>query len=364
MTLQGMELNEAELASLSQRLGDGAITQQQLEELMREGSMQYLRRHQVTNALKKIGIFIVLGLPVFCCGLAALFGAILSAVEGWPYRECFYVVLMELSGTNIDLHTLCGETEAIEAACAQTTAGEAANAACATVAALEDAIACEAVGADHCVYTAAVAAVAEECDEHPEGPGGKIVAALIGVISIAIFGGVLAVMGGPLLAPFVTLAKLEPHDADEHPVRSAVVKLTLLIFCGLPLFAIVIAALFGGLLAALEGWAFQAAFYAVLAEITACEIELTDMAALAPENDAGRLVAAIVGLWSMATFAAVIGISSGSLVEPIIDAMKLTPKEPVRGEEPQKQEQEGGAIKTDQAGGGEVRQTEQILPQP
>lgn len=335
MGSQGLSLTEAELASLSKLLdvdGDGSITRKELETVVEAGSLKYLRRHQVANALAKIAAFVFVALPIVCCALAAIFGAILSVAEGWDFKECFYVVLMELTGTNIDLHTLCGETAAVAASCAQSTVGAAANAACNAVTALEDSAACQATGTSgDCIYTEAVATEAEQCAEHPEGPAGKIVAALIGVLSIAIFGGVLAVMGGPLLAPFVTLAKLDPREEDESPVQTAAKKLLILIFVGLPVFAIVIAAVFGGLLAVLEDWSYEACFYAILAEVTACEIDLTDMDALAPEGDAGRLSAAMVGLWSMATFAAVVGVSSGSLVEPLIEAMKLAPKEPDRG---------------------------------
>jgi hypothetical protein len=372
MSGQGLNLTDEELASLSKLLdvdGDGLITRKELEDILKAGSLKYLRRHQVANALMKIAVFVFVALPILCCGLAACFGAILSAVEGWDFKECFYVVLMELSGTNIDLHTLCGETAAVAASCAQSTAGAAATDACTTVTALEDSTACLAVGTSgDCIYTEAVEAAAETCDEHPEGPAGKIVAALIGVISIAIFGGVLAVMGGPLLAPFVTLAKLEPREADKNPVKTAAKKLTILIFLGLPVFAVVIAAVFGGLLAVLEDWPYEACFYAILAEVTACEIDLTDMDALAPEGDMGRLSAAMVGLWSMATFAAVVGVSSGSLVEPIIEVMKLTPREPDRGEE----DDENAAAETGQDGEGggdgggaiEVRGTAETAPQP
>eukprot|EP01043_Picozoa_sp_COSAG02_P067919 COSAG02_NODE_11085_length_1795_cov_34.688090_1_plen_419_part_00 len=370
MGSRGLSLAEAELASLSKLLDvdvDSSITRKELEAIVESGSLKYLRGHQVANALVKIVAFVFVALPIVCCTLAVIFGAILSVAEGWGLKECFYVVLMELSGTNIDLHTLCGETAAVAASCAQSTVGEAANAACNAVTALEDSTACQATGSSgDCIYTQAVAAEAEECAEHPEGPVGKIVAALIGVLSIAIFGAVLAVMGGPLLAPFVTLAKLEPREEDESPVQTATTKLLLLIFIGLPVFAIVIAAAFGGLLALLEDWPYESCFYAILAEVTACEIDLTDMDALVPEGDAGRLSAAMVGLWSMASFAAVVGVSSGSLVEPLIGAMKLAPKEPYRGQDEHGTGREDGN-EPDQGDGEaiEVRKTaETSAPQP
>ena len=182
MGSQGLSLTEAELMSLSKLLnvdGDGPIMRKELEAIVKAGSLKYLRGHQVANALVKIAAFVFVALPIVCCTLAEIFGAILSVAEGWDLKECFYVVLMELSGTNIDLHTLCGETAAVAASCAQSTVGEAANPACNAVTALEDSTACQATGTSGaCIYTQAVAAEAEECAEHPEGPAGKIVAAL------------------------------------------------------------------------------------------------------------------------------------------------------------------------------------------
>jgi len=69
-------------------------------------------------------------------------------------------------------------------------------------------------------------------------------------------------------------------------------------------------------------------FYALLAELTQTQIELADMATLQPKGDAGRVFCALMGLWSMAFFASVIGVAAGDLALPVMHAMRMQPPEP------------------------------------
>ena len=83
--------------------------------------------------------------------------------------------------------------------------------------------------------------------------------------------------------------------------------MALLVFVVVPGLALTLAATFGGALAAIEGWSYRECFYLVLAELTSTNLEVTDHDDHAT-TAVGRLAACLVGLLSLAIFAAVLGI--------------------------------------------------------
>ena len=182
-------------------------------------------------------------LPLLCGILALLLGLLLSAAEGWcarprlscrhakaglsalvltclvaapsvlnchvaalwcwhrPLRECFFVVLMELSGTNIDLHTRAEEQDHPETHAARQPPPLART--CTMVAP---------------TFLIMITGCARQFVERPPRLAqAKLVAAFVGVVAIALFCIVLAVMGGPLMAPFVTIANLDSPTGVPPP---------------------------------------------------------------------------------------------------------------------------------------------------
>lgn len=275
----GLAFRDEEIAGLTSSR-TGTISLGELQARYKHGSRKYVQKFQVGSSLSKMASFVLIGVPVVCMSLAVVFGGILAWLEAWPFKECFFLMLMEMGDLDIHLDEL---------------------------------------GDDH--------------ERIPDSDLGRLVAALVGCVSVAIFGGILAVMGGPLLHPFLVMTRMEVYESEPHPIRKALTKLAFLIGVLLPLSAIVISVIFGGLLAAIEDWPFRNTFYAVLGEIIDSKIALTHLKKVQPTNDVARLVWAIIGLWSLVTFATVIGVVAGPIMNPILEVLRLTPVEPQDGPE-------------------------------
>ena len=108
-------------------------------------------------------------------------------------------------------------------------------------------------------------------------------------------------------------------------LHDASIKLALFIFVGMPVLTVLISLLFGAVLALLEGWSFMGAFYSVMEEVTTTQVQLEDLPP--PETHTGRLVAAAIGLLSLACFATIVGILAGPLMGPLLEAMHLQPED-------------------------------------
>lgn len=114
---------------------------------------------QFRDALAKLTFLIVLFLPVFVVLVSIVFGTILKFAEGWGLDTCFYLTLAELTGAdlaNLGVHTKTATTR----------------------------------------Y-------------------GKLVACLIGLLSLGIFATVVGVLGGPLIEPIGDFIGLKPLNRDE-----------------------------------------------------------------------------------------------------------------------------------------------------
>ena len=108
-------------------------------------------------------------------------------------------------------------------------------------------------------------------------------------------------------------------------LHDASIKLALFIFVGMPVLTVLISLLFGSVLALLEGWSFLGSFYSVMEEVTTTQVQLEDLPP--PETHTGRLVAAAIGLLSLACFATIVGILAGPLMGPLLEAMHLQPED-------------------------------------
>lgn len=205
-------------------------------------------------------------LPIVSVFLSVLLGAPLAVIEGWSFQDCFFIILAELSATSITL---------------------------------------------------------TDDDDTPETHIGRLVAAVISMIALGMFGVVVGILGGPLLDPLIQVFRLTVPDEDsKYRASKSIGKLAGLLFLGLPILAIVLSAIFGGMLAVTEGWKFSDSFYTIMVELSATNIELVE-ANLYPESFIGKLVAAFISLWALAIFAAVLGVAGGPLC---FAAMNMDPE--------------------------------------
>ena len=231
------------------------------------GSRLYVRQQLLGPMLRKLARFLLLQLPLALGATAALLGAVLAAAEGWNFSDGFWLVVMELSGCDVDLTD---------------------------------------PGADNA----------------PSSDGGKLAAAFVGVVSIAVFGAVLGVMGGEMLGPMVTLARM-----DLHPVggaAGAARKLAALAFVALPLLALLLASSLAPVLVAAEGWSYRDSFYVCLAEVTMTDVTLVNAGALPIGGTGGKVVLALVSTWALAIFGGgALGLMGGALAGPLLAGCSL-----------------------------------------
>merc|ERR1712070_303452 len=80
------------------------------------------------------------------------------------------------------------------------------------------------------------------------------------------------------------------------------------VFIVLPTIVIIIATIFGGILASMEGWSFKPGFYYVVGNLCALATPLTD---ITPTSDAGKVVDILVAVWSLSIAAIFIGMVGG-----------------------------------------------------
>jgi hypothetical protein len=222
--------------------------------------------HLFRDAVFKLFVLVFFCLPFVSVVLAAVFGALLALIEDWSFEDCFWIVLKELTSTEVSIVEL----------------------------------------------------------PRPDSDFGKIAGCCVGVVSLAVLGLMIAIMGGPLLDPVIKRYNLQPSRASSNPLRESINKLLAFMFCVIPVFAIALSAVLGGLLSVCEGgaatgWSFTMGFYVVLAELTGTGMDIVDSPH--PQRTIGKLMACMIGLWSLAIFGGLLGITGGPLLNPIIDAL-------------------------------------------
>ena len=114
---------------------------------------------------------------------------------------------------------------------------------------------------------------------------------------------------------------------DDEKVRKefwdAMRKCAKLCFVHLPVLSVVCSVVFGGMLALVEEWSYEDAFFLVLAEITSTDIKIIEP--VEPKGTFGKIVGCLVGLLSLAVFGGIAGIFSGPLLDPILARTRLRP---------------------------------------
>jgi hypothetical protein len=255
--------------------GSGSCSKAEFEETLRAGSACFTKKLLLQNALKKMFVIIFLGLPVVSIIIAAIFGAMLAGIEGWDFEPSFYITLADITATSS-------------------------------------------------VQVANVPA--------PDTTMGKLLGCGIGLVSLAVVGALIGLMGGPLLEPFIDLLHLDVSEKAKergHGLREALGKMCLLVFVGIPVAAVIISAIFGFVLAEVEGgsakgWPYSVGFYAVLSELSGTNLAVVSAPAI--ESHGGKLMACLIGVWSLCILSCVVGVMGGPLIEPIIVALRAEPE--------------------------------------
>lgn len=206
--------------------------------------------------------FSTMALPSLCLFNALLFTAIMSAVEQWPFEDTFWLIIASLSATNIPL------TQAQLA---------------------------------------------------PDSVFASIVAAYTGLVGVAVFSISLLIVGGELLMPFI-----KPLGITEKlPVARACKVMCFIIFGVMPVLSFAVSLVFGAVLATIEGWGVDDAFFVVFASFTACQVGIVELDEVKAQTAIGKLLIVSVNLWTLAIFAAVVGVISGKVALPILTELHL-----------------------------------------
>eukprot|EP00746_Dinoflagellata_sp_MGD_P023278 gnl/MRDRNA2_/MRDRNA2_154538_c0_seq1.p1 gnl/MRDRNA2_/MRDRNA2_154538_c0~~gnl/MRDRNA2_/MRDRNA2_154538_c0_seq1.p1 ORF type:complete len:732 (-),score=110.58 gnl/MRDRNA2_/MRDRNA2_154538_c0_seq1:58-2253(-) len=266
------------LSLLTQLLVGGrseeSITLRHLEATIEPGAKQYFRRVQLVHFLRSVSVFSVFLLPSIVIVLSLIFGGILHVLEGWSFLDCFFLVLMELSGThNFHLHSL------------------------------------------------------DPSEVVPRSIGGKVVCLFVGILSVVVLGSVLFVMAGPLAAPCITCLGVGLQSDCNSSQHARFRKSVFLVFIVYPVIAAIISCIFGGIVAGMEGVPLEDAIFACLSLFSACGISVANMRSLRPQTGLGRVFCAMLGLWATILFGAVAGALVGAVVEPMLSAVGCKPVE-------------------------------------
>lgn len=100
------------------------------------------------------------------------------------------------------------------------------------------------------------------------------------------------------------------------PCKDSLKKLIILLFLVIPLLAVAIATIMGGILAALEGWSYEDTFWVVMSQV--CGVKGITIAPIEhPETHTGKIVGCIIGLISVTILAAIAGTMGKPLLKPI-----------------------------------------------
>ena len=102
-------------------------------------------RKEFGDAMRKCAKLCFVHLPIMSVVCSVVFGGMLALVEGWSYEDSFFLVLAEITSTDIKI------IQPVE----------------------------------------------------PKGTFGKIVGCLVGLLSLAVFGGIAGIFSGPLLDPIL-----------------------------------------------------------------------------------------------------------------------------------------------------------------
>lgn len=151
-----VNLAPTDVARLFARLDadhDGTITFEEIVRCCAEVAEGHRHTTQFLSALGKLALLVLVVVPVVVGLVSAAFAGVLAAVEGWTYETCFWLVLADLTHTNLAV-------------------------------------------VDHNTFA--------------DNTGGKLIACFVGIFSLSVFIFAIGVVGGPLMDPVTESLGFKP----------------------------------------------------------------------------------------------------------------------------------------------------------
>ena len=235
--------------------------------------------------------FVFVFIPITVMLMGAIFGFILAEVEGWTIKDGFYYIISMLCGLPTPL------TEA-----------------------------------------------------DPDTDEGKLVDVVVALWALALAGTIIGVVGGlSVINRLIDAAESfgqrfkraarkavtgsdeeapasAGEDGEEKPVSLTLNVLTFLtfIFIIIPIVIILVAVLFGFILAEVEGWTIKDGFYYIISMLCGLPNPLTDVT---PDTDEGKIVDIIIALWALSLAGTIIGIVGGmSVINTLVESAEALGK--------------------------------------
>jgi hypothetical protein len=133
--------------------GDGLVTWAEIVRTCAEVAESHRHRAQVKAAFCKLAVLVLVLIPLVVCAVSAAFAGLLAWVEGWTYVTSFWLVLADLTHTNLPV---------------------------------------------------------VEHGLHVEDIGGKVIACFVGILALSVFVFAVGVVGGPLMEPVTEALGFKP----------------------------------------------------------------------------------------------------------------------------------------------------------
>eukprot|EP00924_Labyrinthula_sp_SR-Ha-C_P002195 snap_masked-scaffold_19-processed-gene-3.24-mRNA-1 protein AED:1.00 eAED:1.00 QI:0/-1/0/0/-1/1/1/0/550 len=147
--------------------------------------------------------------------------------------------------------------------------------------------------------------------------------AIIGLIGLVFFAVIFGSMSLLFVPAIVAKFNMMPDYTKAHVVRHSFFKLSLFVAFVVPVVAVLLSIVFGGILFALERavsdddiWTFELGFFVIFSEILDIQLEFYNI----PEIDHGfaKLIMALIGCYSFAFFALITAVIGGPIILPIV----------------------------------------------
>ena len=125
------------------------------------------------------------------------------------------------------------------------------------------------------------------------------------------------------MAPRVGTGEPDPEEEKSEEEKKDGLLIPLLTFFGfvfvfIPVVVMLMGAIFGLILAEVEGWTIKDGFYYIISMLCGLPTPLTEVD---PDTDEGKLVDVIVALWALALAGTIIGVVGGlSVINRLVDA--------------------------------------------
>lgn len=153
----------------------------------------------------------------------------------------------------------------------------------------------------------------------------RFVLIMIGLFSIVFFALCLGVVSYIYTPRMTVLLGMKPDYSKKFPVRYSFGKLFLFLTFGVPFIAVLISAVFGGLLAAAEStidesgediWTYEVGFFMILSELLDINVDIYKVPVIS--DGGGKLIISMVGCFSFSFFTLILAVVGGPVLVPIV----------------------------------------------